>query len=387
MSRASSHALKHPPETPPPPTPAGAPPFPELAVAIETKRRRGRGAQSHASGRFEAEARVAFDDGWQSLEDLPPFKTTVSLDTSRKVIARNDSPDIGFDRSINPYRGCEHGCVYCFARPTHAFLGLSPGLDFESKLLIKPDAPELLEKELAASGYEPRMIAIGTNTDPYQPIEREHKIMRGILEVLERAGHPVGIVTKSALVTRDIDILARMAKRNLAKVAISVTTLDPKLARTMEPRASTPPKRLEALKQLSAAGIPATVMVAPVIPALNDSEIERILDAAAHAGVKEASYVLLRLPLEVRDLFREWLMANYPDRYRHVFTLIRDMRGGRDYDSQWGTRMKGTGPMAWMIGRRFEIACEKLGLNKRRSKLTTDHFVKPKRNGQQLSLF
>jgi DNA repair photolyase len=387
MSRASSHALKHPPETPPPPTPAGAPPFPELAVKIEGQRRRGRGAQSNASGRFEAEARVAFDDGWQSLDDLPPFKTTVSLDTSRKVIARNDSPDIGFDRSINPYRGCEHGCVYCFARPTHAFLGLSPGLDFESKLLIKPDAPELLEKELAAPGYEPRMIAIGTNTDPYQPIEREHKIMRGILEVLERAGHPVGIVTKSALVTRDIDILQRMAKRNLAKVAISVTTLDPKLARTMEPRASTPPKRLEALKQLSAAGIPATVMVAPVIPALNASEIERILDAAAHAGVKEASYVLLRLPLEVRDLFREWLMANYPDRYRHVFTLIRDMRGGRDYDSQWGTRMKGTGPMAWMIGRRFEIACEKLGLNKRRSKLTTDHFVKPKRNGQQLSLF
>ena len=373
MSRASSHALKHPPVTAPS-EPAGATPFPELAVAIERERRRGRGAQSNDSGRFEAEARVAFDDGWQSLEDLPPFKTTVGLDTSRKVITRNDSPDIGFDRSINPYRGCEHGCVYCFARPTHAYLGLSPGLDFESKLLAKPDAPELLEKELAASGYEPRMIAIGTNTDPYQPIEREHKIMRGILEVLERAGHPVGIVTKSALVTRDIDILQRMAKRNLAKVAISVTTLDPKLARTMEPRASTPPKRLEALRQLSAAGIPATVMVAPVIPALNNSEIERILDAAAHAGVKEASYVLLRLPLEVRDLFREWLMANYPDRYRHVFTLIRDMRGGRDYNSQWGTRMKGTGPMAWMIGRRFEVACEKLGLNKRRVQIDDRSF-------------
>ncbi|MGY3364116.1 DNA repair photolyase [Bradyrhizobium sp. GM2.4] len=245
----------------------------------------------------------------------------------------------------------------------------------------------MLEKELAAPGYEPRMIAIGTNTDPYQPIERERKIMRGILEVLERAGHPVGIVTKSALVVRDIDILARMAKRNLAKVGISVTSLDPKLARTMEPRASTPPKRLEALKQLSEAGIPTTVMVAPVIPALNDSEIERILDAAAHAGVKEASYVLLRLPLEVRDLFREWLMANYPDRYRHVFTLIRDMRGGRDYDAKWGERMKGTGPMAWTIGRRFEIACDRLGLNKRRAKLTTDHFAKPKRNGDQLSLF
>src|ERR1700761_109304 len=398
MSRASSHALKHPPVTAPS-EPAGAPSeFPELSVAIERGRRRGRGAQSNTSGRFEAEARVAFDDGWQSLDELAPFKTTVALDTARKVITRNDSPDIGFDRSINPYRGCEHGCVYCFARPTHAYLGLSPGLDFESKLFAKPDAPALLEKELAAPDYEPRMIAIGTNTDPYQPIERERKIMRGILEVLERAGHPVGIVTKSALVTRDIDILARMAKRNLAKVAISVTSLDPKLARTMEPRASTPPpaggrrpstppKRLEALKRLSEAGIPTTVMVAPVIPALNDSEMERILDAAAHAGVREASYVLLRLPLEVRDLFREWLMANYPARYRHVFTLIRDMRGGRDYDSQWGTRMKGTGPMAWMIGRRFEIACEKLGLNKRRSKLTTDHFARPKRSGQQLSLF
>jgi hypothetical protein len=216
MSRASSHALKHPPVTAPS-EPAGATPFPELAVAIDRERRRGRGAQSNDSGRFEAEARVAFDDGWQSLDDLPPFKTTVALDTSRKVIARNDSPDIGFDRLINPYRGCEHGCVYCFARPTHAYLGLSPGLDFESKLLVKPDAPALLEKELAAPGYEPRMIAIGTNTDPYQPIEREYKIMRGILEVLERTGHPVGIVTKSALVTRDIDILSRMAKRNLVR--------------------------------------------------------------------------------------------------------------------------------------------------------------------------
>ncbi len=362
-------------------------PFPAIEVAIDRQRRRGRGAQSNDSGRYEKEARVAFDDGWQSLDDLPPFKTTVATDTARTVITRNESPDIGFDRSINPYRGCEHGCVYCFARPTHAYLGLSPGLDFESKLFVKPDAPALLEKELAAAEYEPKMIAIGTNTDPYQPIERERQVMRGILEVLEKTGHPVGIVTKSALVVRDIDILARMAKRNLAKVALSVTSLDPKLARTMEPRASTPPKRLEALRQLSEAGIPTTVMVAPVIPALNDSEIERILDAAAHAGVKEASYVLLRLPLEVRDLFREWLMANYPDRYRHVFTLIREMRDGRDYDSQWGTRMKGTGPMAWMIGRRFEVACAKLGLNKKRAKLTLDHFAKPAGAGQQLNLF
>src|SRR5438128_235321 len=276
MSRASSHALKHPPVTAPS-EPAGATPFPKLAVAIERQRRRGRGAQSNDSGRFEAEARVAFDDGWQSLDELPPFKTTVSIDTSRKVIARNDSPDIGFDRSINPYRGCEHGCVYCFARPTHAYLGLSPGLDFESKLFVKPDAPALLERELSAPSYQPRTIAIGTNTDPYQPIERRYEVMRHILEVLERAGHPVGIVTKSSLVLRDLDILARMAKRNLVKVAISVTTLDPKLARTMEPRAPTPARRLEALRQLSAAGIPTAVMVAPIVPAINDAEIERIL--------------------------------------------------------------------------------------------------------------
>lgn len=369
------------------PQPAAAPSFEEIEVAIDAERRRGRGAHSNESGRYEAQARVAFDDGWQSLDDLPPFKTTVGIDTARKVITRNDSPDIGFDRSINPYRGCEHGCVYCFARPTHAYLGLSPGLDFESNLFMKPDAPALLEKELAAADYTPRMIAIGTNTDPYQPIERQHKIMRGILEVLERAGHPVGIVTKSALVMRDIDILSRMAERNLVRVALSVTTLDAKLARTMEPRAATPTRRLEALRQLSAAGVPTGVMVAPIIPALNDAEMERILDAARHAGCSTAGYVLLRLPLEVRDLFREWLMANYPDRYRHVFTLIRDMRGGRDYDSQWGTRMKGTGPIAWMIGRRFDIACEKLGLNAKKSKLTTAHFVKPKSDRGQLDLF
>lgn len=368
------------------PVPAAVP-APDFDAIVDVERRRGRGAQSNASGRFEAEARVCFDDGWESLEELPPFKTTVTNDTARKVITRNDSPDIGFDRSINPYRGCEHGCVYCFARPTHAYLGLSPGLDFESRLFAKPDAPALLEKELAAAGYEPKIIAIGTNTDPYQPIERDLKIMRGILEVLERAGHPVGIVTKSALVVRDIDILQRMAKRNLVKVGISVTTMDSKLARAMEPRASTPTKRLEALQKLAQAGIPAKVMVSPIIPALNDSELERILDSAAHIGVKEASYILLRLPLEVRDLFREWLIANYPDRYRHVFTIIRDMRAGRDYDSQWGVRMKGTGPMAWMIGRRFEVACEKLGLNKKPVKLSTAHFVRPPKNREQLDLF
>jgi DNA repair photolyase len=358
-----------------------------LGTKVERERRRGRGTISNASGRYEGIARIAFDDGWRSLDELPPFKTTVTTDATRKIITRNDSPDISFDRSINPYRGCEHGCVYCFARPTHAYLGLSPGLDFESKLFVKPDAPELLERELSAPNYEPRTIAIGTNTDPYQPIERRYQVMRRILEVLDKAGHPVGIVTKSALVLRDLDILARMAKRNLVRVALSVTTLDPELARTMEPRASTPPRRLEALRQLSAAGIPASVMVAPVIPAINDSEIERILEAASAAGVQGAGYVILRLPLEVRDLFREWLMANYPDRYRHVMKLVRDMRGGKDYDSAWGKRMTGSGPYAWMIGRRFELACEKLGLNKNRRSLTTAHFNPPRPGMQQLNLF
>jgi len=330
---------------------------------------------------------VAYDDGWQSLEELPPFQTSVAVDASRKVITRNDSPDIGFDRSINPYRGCEHGCVYCFARPTHAFLGLSPGLDFEAKLFMKPEAPELLERELSAPGYVPRTIAIGTNTDPYQPIERRYELMRRILLVLERAGHPVGIVTKSALIVRDIDVLARMAKRNLAKVAISVTTLDAKLARIMEPRAPTPARRLDALRQLAAAGIPTAALVAPIIPAINDADIERVLDAVAATGAAGAGYVLLRLPLEVRDLFREWLMEHFPDRCQHVFTLIRQMRGGKDYDSTFGRRMKGEGPYAWMIGRRFETACARLGLNVQRAELTTEHFRSPRPRPEQLSLF
>src|ERR1700690_1205184 len=378
---SSMSALKRPP-APLPSAPAGEP-----GSLVDRERRRGRGSLSNATGRYEPLARVAFDDGWQGLEELPPFKTTVTADTTRKIITRNASPDIGFDRSINPYRGCEHGCVYCYARPTHAYLGLSPGLDFESKLFVKPEAAELLERELSAPGYEPKVLAIGTNTDPYQPIERRYKVMRRILEVLERAGHPVGIVTKSALVLRDLDILARMAERKLAKVALSVTTLDPELARKMEPRAETPMRRLETLRRLAQVGVPTTVMVAPVIPALNDMEIERILDAAQVAGVKEAGYVLLRLPLEVRDLFREWLMANYPDRYRHVFKLIPETRGGKDYDSTWGRRMKGTGPYAWMIGRRFEMACEKLGLNTSKVSLSTAHFRAPKPATEQLSLF
>jgi len=392
MSRSSA-VRRDPPASeallPSPPT--GGRRVPDTAglmdTAVTRERRRGRGTLSNSSGRYEPLARIAFDDGWQSLDELPPFQTTVAVDATRKIITRNDSPDISFDRSINPYRGCEHGCVYCFARPTHAYLGLSPGLDFESRLFVKPEAAELLEKELAAPGYQPKVIAIGTNTDPYQPIERRYQVMRRILEVLDKAGHPVGIVTKSALVLRDLDILARMAERNLAKVAISVTTLDAELARKMEPRATTPSRRLEALRRLSHAGVPTTVMVAPVIPALNDMEIERILDAAAAAGVKEAGYVLLRLPLEVRDLFREWLLANYPDRYRHVMKLIRDMRGGKDYDSAWGSRMKGTGPYAWLIGRRFEVACEKYGLNQKKRRLTLEHFHPAPAGSEQLSLF
>jgi DNA repair photolyase len=378
---SGSSAVRRPP-APLPSAPAG-----ELGTAIDRERRRGRGTLSNASGRYEPLARMAFDDGWQTLDDLPAFQTTVTVDSTRKIVTRNDSPDISFDRSINPYRGCEHGCVYCFARPTHAYLGLSPGLDFESQLFMKPKAPELLERELSAPGYVPKTIAIGTNTDPYQPIERRFKIMRGILEVLERAGHPVGIVTKSALVLRDLDILARMAERDLVKVAVSVTSLDVKLARAMEPRAPTPPRRLETLRQLVQAGVPASAMVAPVIPALNDAEIERILEAVAAAGVRHAGYVLLRLPLEVRDLFREWLLENYPDRYRHVFKLIRDTRGGKDYDSTFGKRMTGSGPIAWMIGRRFEIACERLGFNKTHVRTTTEHFRPPRPSAQQLDLF
>jgi DNA repair photolyase len=358
-----------------------------LSAEVDAARRRGRGAQSNASGRFEPRVAVAFDDGWQSIEDLPPFKTEITVDSARKVITRNSSPDIPFDRSINVYRGCEHGCIYCFARPTHAYLGLSPGLDFESKLFMKPDAPELLERELSARNYSPRTIAIGTNTDPYQPIERRFEIMRRVLEVLERAGHPVGIVTKSNLVTRDIDILSRMAARKLVRVGISVTSLDGSLSRVLEPRAPTPPRRLEALRALAAAGIPTTVMVAPIIPAINDAEIERILDAAAACGVESAGYVLLRLPLEVRDLFREWLAANFPDRERHVFALIRQTRGGKDYDATFGKRMTGGGPYAWMIRKRFETACARLGLNVNKTMLTTEHFKPPRQQSEQLSLF
>ncbi|MDX8524369.1 PA0069 family radical SAM protein [Mesorhizobium sp. MSK_1335] len=358
----------------------------QSGMRVRPDRNRGRSAGINPSGRFEPVSRHVFDDGWNSLEELPPFKTEVQVEKPRTIITRNESPDISFDRSINPYRGCEHGCVYCFARPTHSFMGLSPGLDFESKLFAKPDAARMLDRELSKPGYQPRTIAIGTNTDPYQPIEKQYRIMREILEVLEARGHPVGIVTKSALVTRDIDVLSRMAERGLAKVALSVTTLDRMLARTMEPRASTPTKRLEAIRLLSDAGIPASVMVAPIIPGLTDPEMERILDSARAAGAREAGYVILRLPLEVAPIFKDWLLRHYPDRYRHVMSLIRSMRDGKDYDSEWGKRMKGAGPYAWQIGRRFEIAAKRLGLNVERRQLRTDQFVAGSGAGEQLML-
>ena len=343
---------------------------------VAEQRRRGRAAAINASGRFEKLSREYFDDGWESLEDLPPLKTQIQEERARTIITRNESPDISFDRSINPYRGCEH-----------AFMGLSPGLDFETRLFAKPNAAQLLERELSRPGYQPRVIAIGTNTDPYQPMERSYKLMRDILEVLDNCSHPVAIVTKSALVTRDIDILSRLAERNLVKVALSVTTLDKKLCRAMEPRASAPHKRLEAVRALSAAGIPTSVMMAPVIPALTDSEIENVLEAAAEHGATEVAYILLRLPLEVSELFRDWLLRQRPDRYRHVMNLIRAMRGGKDYDAKWGERMRGRGPYADQIAKRFSLAAKRLGLNLRRRKLNTEAFVQPQTGGVQLDLF
>jgi DNA repair photolyase len=358
----------------------------DSGVRVRSERMRGRGAGVNPSGRYETISRHVFDDGWDSIEELPPFKTEVQVEKPRQIITRNDSPDISFDRSINPYRGCEHGCVYCFARPTHAYMGLSPGLDFESKLFAKPDAARLLEREFGKEGYQPKTIAIGTNTDPYQPIEKEYRIMREVLEVLETHNHPVGIVTKSALVTRDIDILSRMAAKGLAKVALSVTTLDRRLARTMEPRAATPSKRLETIRALTEAGVPASVMIGPVIPGLNDAEIERILESGVQAGAKEAGYVILRLPLEVSPIFKDWLLRHYPDRFRHVMSLVRSMRGGKDYDSEFGKRMRGAGPYAWQIGRRFEIAAKRLGLNTERRRLRTDLFRSPRSGAEQLIL-
>ncbi len=354
--------------------------------------RRGRGAITNESGRFEAQVRVTqdddftFDDGWGGAEVAEPTRTTVEIDTSRTIIARNQSPDVGFDRSINPYRGCEHGCFYCFARPTHAYLGLSPGLDFETRLFAKPDAPTLLADALKKPSYKCRMIAMGTNTDPYQPIEERYAITRDILKVLSAFGHPVGIVTKAARVTHDVNLLADMAARGLAHVMLSVTTLDHRLARKMEPRASTPQRRLEAIRLLSSAGIPTGVMVAPISPGLTDHEIEPILEAAAAAGARTAGYVMLRLPHEIKDLARDWLQENVPDRAAKVIHHIRDARGGKDYDASFGTRMRGTGPYADLIDQRFRKAARRFGIDRKLAPLRTDLFQRPEVPSPQLSL-
>jgi DNA repair photolyase len=354
---------------------------------IDSERRRGRGAQSNDGGRFEALERVDADDGWGSLGTLERFRTETHIEHARSIISRNDSPDISFDQSINPYRGCEHGCIYCYARPGHAFLGHSPGLDFETKLYAKGNAADMLTAQLSKPGYIPTPIALGAVTDPYQPIERTYQLSRRILEVMEATSHPVGIVTKSHLVTRDIDILTRLAKRNLVRVGMSVTTLDARVARTMEPRAATPGRRLKAIERLADAGIPVTVMTAPLIPALNDHEIETILTAARASGAESAAYVLLRLPLELKTLFREWLVENFPDRANRVIQLVQSLHGGRDYRAEFGLRQRGSGPYADMIAQRFAKALKRLGLNQRRDRLRTDLFKPPEPASGQLALF
>ena len=352
--------------------------------------RRGRGAVSNSEGRFEKRRLRPEDYGWggDAGEDPPPrLPTTVTPEVTRTLISRNDSPDVPFDRSINPYKGCEHGCVYCFARPTHSYLGMSPGLDFETKIVSKPEAGRLLRDELRRPGYRCEVIALGANTDPYQPVEKDLKITRSVLEVLWEHRHPVGIVTKSSLVLRDLDLLAPMARRNLAAVFVSITTLDRGLARTMEPRAATPQRRLETIRALSDAGVPAGVLASPMIPGLNDREMEGILEAAAAAGARSAGYILLRLPHEVKEIFSEWLAVHYPLRAAHILSLVRQTHGGRLYDGGFGTRMKGEGPYADLLGRRFEAASRRLGLAKRDLNLDVTQFRVPPRAGDQPGLF
>ncbi len=349
---------------------------------------RGRGAVSNASGRFEPLTAEAFDDGWTGDDDAPaPLRTTVTAEKAGVIITRNDSPDVGFDRSINPYRGCEHGCIYCYARPAHAYMGLSPGLDFESRLFFKPEAARLLERELSKPSYTPGAIHIGGNTDPYQPVERRLRVTRQVLEVLARFRHPFSIITKSALIERDLDILGPMGQAGLARAAVSITTLDRELARVMEPRAATPEKRLSAVRALAAAGAPTAVMFAPVIPGLNDHELEAVLQRAAEAGAAGAGYMVLRLPLEIKDLFREWLAVSRPDRAERVMSLIRQMRGGRDYDPRWGQRMKGDGPIADLIAQRFKVARRRFGLDRPLPPLDASQFRVPPKTGDQMELF
>ena len=348
---------------------------------------RGRAALSNRPGRFETHDRDTVHDGWDLAEDLPVVRTEVSVERPRTAITRNQSPDIPFDRSINPYRGCEHGCIYCFARPTHAYLGLSPGLDFETRLIARPKAPDVLEQELRAKSYRPAVIAIGTNTDPYQPIEREHRIMRRILEVLLEYRHPVAIVTKGTLIERDTDILGEMGRMGLARVGISVTTLDRQVARLMEPRGPSPQRRLATIRRLTDAGCPVRVMVSPVVPALTDHEAETILAEAKGAGAVAASWIMLRLPREVAPLFREWIETHFPDRAARVMSRVRDLHGGRDYDPDWGKRMTGEGAFADLFAQRFDLATRRLGMDRDLPPLRCDLFQRPARAGDQLSLF
>lgn len=347
----------------------------------------GRAAGSNPAIRYDRETVEAFEDGWGFSDEAPVLRTQVSDEVPRKVITRNTSPDLSFDRSINPYRGCEHGCIYCFARPSHAYLGLSPGLDFETKLVARPEAGALLERELRERRYQPRTIAIGTNTDPYQPAERDRGIMRDCLKVLARFNHPVAIVTKGTLIERDIDILAPMAAKGLLRVGISVTTLDPATSRAMEPRCPAPAARLRTIRRLTEAGVPVRAMVSPVVPALTDHELEAILVASAAAGAVAASSIVLRLPREVSGLFRDWLQKQYPDRAARVMARVRELHGGKDYDPAFGTRMRGQGEWADLIRQRFRIATAKLGLDRSLPELRTDLFKVPPQVGDQLSLF
>jgi len=348
---------------------------------------KGRGALGNPGGRFDRTGRETFDDGWEREEETPaPLHTTVTVEQARTIISRNDSPDIPFDQSINPYRGCEHGCIYCYARPTHAYLGLSPGLDFETRLYAKPDAAALLRRELAKPGYRCSPINLGANTDPYQPVEREWRITRQVIEVLAECEHPLTIVTKSALVERDIDLLAPMTEKRLVQVYVSLPTLDRGLARRLEPRAAAPQRRLQTLRALSAAGIPCGVLVAPIIPALTDAGMETVLAEAQAVGAATAACTLLRLPHEVADLFRAWLEGHYPLRAAHVMSLVQQMRGGRDNDPEFGSRMRGGGEFADLIAQRFRLACRRHRLNERDTSLDTTRFRAPSATGQ-LSLF
>jgi DNA repair photolyase len=354
---------------------------------LDPDRVRGRGAQSNRSGRLEKQTRERFDDGWDNVEPLPIFETVEHTERAKTIITTNESPDLPFERSINAYRGCEHGCSYCYARPTHAFLGHSAGVEFERDIYVKVNAVEALRAELGAKNYKVKPLAMGTNTDPYQPAERKHKLTRRILEVMLETRHPVMITTKSALIIRDLDILSELAKLGLVKVAISITSMDHKLSRKMEPRASSPARRLEAIRLLSEAGVPTAVFASPMIPAINDMELERILDAAKAQGALSASMILLRLPGEVRDVFREWLLRHFPDRVRHVLALVRDTRGGKDYDSRFGSRMVGEGPYATLLQQRFQKGRERYGLEGKLPALRNDLFIAPKLEDRQMSLF